>query len=135
MPHILNKEILDDIVSFILQALQEKDSFVYVNGGFESLFTSEYNIRKYRFVDSTRGSEAATVWEYLTLKKENKLEGSEIPNWFWDERWLIAYANYHNSKIVYKKDVERKPPNDLLEMILEYLDPSLFEKDRKLYAG
>lgn len=134
--YLYNKNSLDYFVSFVLMLLNKKENYVCILGGFEPEITCAHNIRNrgYTNVEHLRGSEASVIWQYLVLKKEAKLNGSKIPNWFWEEKWLLSYSNYYNEMKEYNPDFESVPEDELLSLIKEY-DEELFEKEKQLYTS
>jgi hypothetical protein len=91
------------LFELLCAALNKGNSYLAVSGGFRSPYTHPQNMMARRKIADknlfssgrreARGSEDDCVWEYQTLKKENQLEESFIPNWFFREKWLDIYAD------------------------------------------
>lgn len=130
----LNKRSCDYIVQFIISLLNKNEKPIMVSGGFNSDFTHQENIGNIFPYEKERGSESTVLWQYLTLKLEDNLKGSKIPEWFWKEKWLLSYAKYYLNKKEYSR-YENKPRQELLDALLEYNNEELFKKEYELYKS
>lgn len=89
--HILSAKGVEEIYNALASALQLQGWFMEVSGGFNSPYEYALNVRNPNLEHEARGSEQNVVWEYRTLEKEGKLEGSFVPQWFFKEKWLQMY--------------------------------------------
>jgi hypothetical protein len=79
----------DLLLSVLSGALNVGKQYLEVSGGFRPPYPYPQRPRGYSEV---RGCEHMVMWEYVTLEKEGKLEGSLIPSWFMSERWLDEFT-------------------------------------------
>lgn len=89
--HILSAKGVEEIYNALASALQLQGWFMEVSGGFNSPYEYALHVRNPNLEHEARGSEQNVVWEYRTLEKEGKLEGSFVPQWFFKEKWLQMY--------------------------------------------
>lgn len=95
------QEGCEGTLKFLKSVLGLDNLYMAVSGGFHSPFDYPDNVlnrldkklpRRRNGDDRCRGSEDRCVWQYLTLEKENALEGARIPKWFHREGWLRIYG-------------------------------------------
>jgi len=89
--HILSAKGVEEIYNALTSALKLNGWFMEVSGGFNSPYEYALNVRNPNLEHRARGSEQNVIWEYRTLEREGKLEGSFVPPWFFKEKWLQMY--------------------------------------------
>jgi hypothetical protein len=84
---ILSQDGYDLLVRLLRGALNVNNLYLEVISGFFSPYAYPQKPQD----KVVRGTEHDVVWQYRTLEKEGKLEGSVIPDWFMGEKWLEVY--------------------------------------------
>jgi hypothetical protein len=92
---ILSRESAENLLRVLIGALNLEKQLIYVNGGFTSPY-EEYRIPE--TCKRMRGSERSVIWQYRTLIREGKLEGSYVPPWLFGEGWLDLFPESEEQK-------------------------------------